>query len=53
MIDWNRDGRVDPSEVAFTLFMLEQEAEQAETDESSEETGQPPFQWPGFKAGKE
>ena len=45
MIDWNRDGRVDPSDVAFTLFMLEQEqeAEEAEDDVVLEEAEPPRF----------
>ncbi len=36
MIDWNGNGRIDPSDVALTLAILaEEEADEEEDDETS------------------
>lgn len=33
MIDWNRDGRIDPSEATFTAYLMTMEAEAEASDD--------------------
>ena len=36
MIDWNGNGRIDPSDIALTLAILEEQAEDEEEDAEEE-----------------